>query len=154
MMQMWYRSGSTHLHHTQGRSAERQKGGFMDDNQQNSLPAEHLTAGQSFVKSIRPAGCVLFIVVAVLVAAVCLTAGRDPIPNYHPPEPASYAGDPSALARVLEEQVFPELPDYDMTAAVTGDTVTVTIDDAHFVVGRAAILRYFDEQFLTFERGQ
>ena len=111
------------------------------------------TAGQAFVKSIRPAGCVLFLVLAVLVGAVCLTAGRDPIPGYQPPEPASYAGDLTVLADALESQVFPALPDYDMQAAVTGDTVTVTIDDAHFVVGRAAILRYFPEQYITFERG-
>lgn len=120
----------------------------MDEHQ------EHLTAGQGFVKSIRPLGCVLFLVVAVLVTALCFTAGREPIPGYHPPEPASYADDMPTLARVLEEQVFPALPEYEMSARVTGDTVTVTIDNAHFVVGRAAILRYFDEQFLTFERGQ
>ena len=123
------------------------------DEEKAPLPAEHLTAGQSFVKSIRPAGCVLFIVLAVLVTAVCLTAGRDPIPGYHPPEPASYADDLPTLVSVLEQQVFPALPEYDMQAAVTGDTVTVTIDDAHFVVGRAAILRYFPEEFITFERG-
>ena len=90
---------------------------------------------------------------AVLVTAVCLTAGRDPIPGYQPPEPASYADDMPTLARVLEEQVFPALPDYDMTVAVTGDKVTVTIDSEHFVVGRSAILRYFDEDYILFERG-
>ena len=111
------------------------------------------TAGQDFVRRIRPLGCVLFLALAVLVTAVCLTAGRDPIPGYHPPEPASYANDMPALARVLEEQVFPALPAYDMSAAVTGDKVTVTIDSDHFVVGRSAILRYFDEKYILFERG-
>ena len=115
--------------------------------------APSLTAGQSFVKSIKPAGCALFLLLAVLVTAVCLTSGRDPIPGYVPPEPASYAQDMPTLARVLEEQVFPALPDYEMSAYVTGDKVTVTIDDAHFVVGRAAVLRYFDEEYIIFERG-
>lgn len=114
---------------------------------------EKLTAGQAFVKNIRPAGCALFLILAVLVAALCLTTGRDPIPGYTPPERASYEKDLSQLVWVLEEQVFPALPEYEMTAAVTGDTVTVTIDDAHFVVGRAAILRYFPEDLITFERG-
>ena len=111
------------------------------------------TAGQDFVKRIRPLGCVLFLALAVLVAAICLTAGRDPIPGYHPPEPASYADDMPTLARVLEEQIFPALPEYEMTVAVTGDKVTVTIDSDHFVVARAAILRYFDEEYILFERG-
>ena len=122
-------------------------------NEENRPAEEKLTAGQSFVKSIRPAGCALFLILAVLVAAVCLTAGRDPIPGYRPPERASYENDLSRLEQVLEEQVFPKLPEYDMAARLTGDTVTVTIDDAHFVVGRSAILRYFPEDLITFERG-
>ena len=116
-------------------------------------PAEEkLTAGQSFVKSIRPLGCALFLILAVLVTAICLTAGRDPIPGYTPPERASYENDLSRLEQVLEEQVFPELPQYGLTAAVTGDTVTVTVD-GNLAAARAAILRYFPEDLITFERG-
>lgn len=114
---------------------------------------EKLTAGQSFVKSIRPAGCALFLIAAVLVAAVCFTAGRDPIPGYTPPERASYENDLPALAAVLEEQVFPQLPEYDMTAAVTGDAVTVTVEEGNFAAARSAILRYFPEDLIIFERG-
>lgn len=122
-------------------------------NEENRPAEEKLTAGQSFVKSIRPAGCALFLIVAVLVAAVCLTAGRDPIPGYTPPERASYENDLPALAAVLTEQVFPQLPEYDMTAAVTGDAVTVTVEEGNFAAARAAILRYFPEDLIIFERG-
>ena len=122
-------------------------------NEEQRPAEEKLTAGQSFVRSIRPAGCALFLILAVLVTVICLTAGRDPIPGYTPPERASYEDDLGRLADVLEEQVFPELPEYDMTARVTGDTVTVTIDEDHFAVGRSAILRYFPEDLITFERG-
>ena len=116
-------------------------------------PAEEkLTAGQSFVKSIRPLGCALFLLLAVLVTAICLTAGRDPIPGYTPPERASYENDLSRLEQVLEEQVFPELPQYGLSAVVTGDTVTVTVD-GNLAAARSAILRYFPEDLITFERG-
>ena len=114
---------------------------------------EKLTAGQSFVRSIRPAGCALFLIVAVLVGAVCLTAGRDPIPGYTPPERASYENDLPQLVSVLTEQVFPALPEYEMTAAVTGETVTVTVEQGNFAAARAAILRYFPEDLIIFERG-
>ena len=114
---------------------------------------EKLTAGQSFVRSIRPAGCALFLIVAVLVGAVCLTAGRDPIPGYTPPERASYENDLPQLVSVLTEQVFPALPEYEMTAAVTGETVTVTVEAGNFAAARAAILRYFPEDLIIFERG-
>ena len=122
-------------------------------NEEERPAEEKLTAGQSFIKSIRPAGCALFLILAVLVTALCLTVGRDPIPGYVPPERASYEHDLPVLASVLEEQVFPALPEYEMTAAVTGDTVTVTVEEGNFAAARAAILRYFPEDLITFERG-
>ena len=116
-------------------------------------PEPTLTAGQSFVKSIRPAGCALFLILAVLVAVICLTSGRNPIPGYAPPETTEYyAVYPAALIAELEENVLPAL-EYDISLSMTGDTVTVTIADADFVAGRAALLRYFDSSLLLFERG-
>ena len=121
-------------------------------NQQQSLSRE--TAGQQFVKRIRPAGCVLFLALAVLVTAILLTSGRDPIPGYTAPETTEYyAEHPDALAAELEENVFPTLPEYDMSAEAADGCVIVTIDSEHFVVGRSALLRYFDKSLLTFERG-
>jgi hypothetical protein len=112
------------------------------------------TAGQDFVARIRPAGCFLFLALAVLVAAICLTAGKSPIPGYTPPlTMEDYASDPAALVQELEDNVIPALPDYTMSAALGEDgTVVVTIDSDHFVAGRAAILRYFDEDLVTFHR--
>ena len=126
----------------------------MEEERQAAREQEpKLTAGQEFVKKLRPLGCVLFLLMSVMATVLCFTAGRNPIPGYQPPERASYENDLGRLADVLEEQVFPELPEYDMTARVTGDTVTVTIDEDHFAVGRSAILRYFPEDLITFERG-
>ena len=126
----------------------------MNEEQQTPLtPEAPMTAGQSFVKAIRPLGCVLFLGLAILVAAVCLTSGRKPIPGYEPPMTTEqYAADLSALEAELEENVFPRL-EYEMSAEVTGDAVTVTVENENFVAGRAAVLRYFDESLLLFERG-
>ena len=59
------------------------------------------------------------------------------------------------LAAELETNGFPALPDYTMSAAADdgASTLTVTVDSEHFVAGRAAILRYFDESLFSFERG-
>jgi len=101
---------------------------------------------------IRPAGAALFLIVAVLVTMICLTSGRDPIPGYKAPETTEYyAGNPDALVRELEENVFPALPDYGMTAEAAEDGVIVTIDSEHYVKGRAAILQYFSVSLFTFE---
>lgn len=116
-------------------------------------PEPKPTAGQSFVKNIRPAGCAMFLILALLVTAICLTSGRDPVPGYKPPQATEYyAADPEALALELETNVLPYL-EYDISVSVTGETVTVTVEDENFVAGRAAILRYFDEALFVFERG-
>lgn len=116
-------------------------------------PEPKPTAGQSFVKNIRPAGCALFLLLAVLVTAICLTSGRDPVPGYEPPQTMEYyAANPEALASELETNVLPYL-EYEMSVSVTGGTVTVTVEDENFVAGRAAVLRYFDESLFVFARG-
>ena len=114
---------------------------------------EHLTAGQSFVRSIRPLGCALFLIIGILGTVLCFTVGRDPIPGYQPPERASYENDLPRLAEILQTQVFPKLPDNELSAAVTGDTVTVTVASGNFAVARAAILRYFPEDLIEFAEG-
>lgn len=122
-------------------------------NTPEAMPESKPTAGQTFVKNIRPAGCALFLILAVLVTAICLTAGRDPIPGYDTPQPMEYyAENPEALISELEENVFPAL-EYNMSANLAGDAVIITIEDENFVIGRAAILRYFDESLFVFERG-
>lgn len=110
------------------------------------------TAGQQFVKMIRPAGAALFLIVAVLVTMICLTSGRDPIPGYKAPETTEYyAAHPAALVEELENNVFPALPDYDMSAEAAENGVIVSIDSEHYVKGRAAILQYFSVSLFTFE---
>ena len=114
------------------------------------------TAGQDFLQRIGPAGMALFLILAVLVTWICLTSGRDPIPGYAAPQSTEYyAAHLDELAAELEANVFPALSDYTMSAAVPdgGTAVTVTIDSDHFVAGRAALLRYYDESLFTFERG-
>lgn len=120
----------------------------MDE--QKSLEPKQ-TAGQDFLKKIGPAGCVLFLALFVLVTAICLTAGRDPVPGYEAPHDTEYyVNHLDELAAELNDNVLPQL-DTPATAAVTGDTVTVTVEGDTFVVVRSALLHYFDESLFTFQ---
>lgn len=113
-----------------------------------------MNAGADFVKKIRPLGAALFLIVAVLVTVICLTAGTDPIPGYEPPESMDYyAQNLEQLCAELEANVFPQV-DGVLSCAVTGDTVTVTIRSDVYAVTRAAILRYFDADLFTFVESQ
>ncbi len=108
------------------------------------------SAGQDFVKKIGPAGCILFLALAVLVTALCFTAGKNPVPGYEAPQSAEYyVNHLGELADELNENVLPYL-EAPSVAAVTGDTVTVTVDADSFVPTRAAVLRYYDESLLSF----
>lgn len=116
----------------------------------SDIPTE--TAGQQFVKAIRPLGAALFLIAAVLVTMICLTSGRDPIPGYSPPETTQfYTEHPEILAAELEENVFPFLPDYQLSASVSETSVIVFVDSDSYVKARAAILQYFDVSLITFE---
>lgn len=126
----------------------------MDVKQSPAENGPKQTAGQEFVKRIGPAGCILFLALNILMLALCFTSKPAPIPNYAPPETTEYyALHPDDLVLELEENVFPALPDYEMNAVADGGTVIVTIADDCFDDARGAILRYFDQSLIVFERG-
>ncbi len=112
---------------------------------------EKSSAGQDFVKKIGPWGCVLFLCLAILVTAICFTAGANPLPGYEAPrDTAYYALHLEELAAELNENVLPLLDD-PAEASVSGDKVLITVQAQSFVPDRAAILHYFDESLLLFE---
>lgn len=122
----------------------------MDEKTPPSQP-EKSYAGQDFVKKIGPWGCVLFLSLAILVTAICFTAGANPLPGYEAPhDTAYYAQNLAELAAELNENVLPLLGD-PSKAEVSGDKVLITVKAESFVPNRAAILHYFDESLLLFE---
>lgn len=109
-----------------------------------------MSSGEQFVKWLRPAGCVLFLAVAVLVTVVCLTAGKDPIPGYEPPrDTAYYAQHLDELQAELEANVFPHLEGV-VGCGAAGDTLEVRLAEQTFAKTRSAILQYYDLSLFTF----
>lgn len=115
-----------------------------------------MTAGEDFVKWLRPAGCALFLGILVLVLIICFSSGRDPIPGYAPPHDTAYyaqsAETMEELKAELEEHVFPEL-EGTARCGIKDGVLEIQIDEAHFAVTRAAILRYYDSSLFEFTRG-
>lgn len=107
--------------------------------------------GVQIVRWLRPAGCVLVLLISALMLVFCFTQGKDPIPGYEAPhDTAYYAQHLPELAEELNAHVLPEV-DETASAAVDGDTVTVTIDAQRLAVTRAAVLRYYDTSLFVFE---
>ena len=109
--------------------------------------------GFQIVRWLRPFGSGLVILIFILFLVYAFSSGRAPIKGYTPPHDGEYyAGHLDELAGELNDTVLP-LVDPAASAAVTGDTVTVTIDHDGYVTTRAAVLRYFDAKLLTFQEG-
>ena len=110
-----------------------------------------MTAGQDFVKRIGKLGCVLFLAAAVLVTALCLFSGRDPIKGYEPPQDTEYwQTHPQELALELRKSVLPYL-EGEPESTVSDSGVTVTMDRTQYAAVRSAVLRYFDSSLVSFE---
>lgn len=108
------------------------------------------SAGQEFVRWLRPGGCILLIVIAVLVIAMCFISGQDPIPGYAPPQSSEYYAEHlDELKTELETNVFPIIGGV-LDCSVQGDKLNVTLEASGFAVTRSAILRYYDIALFEF----
>ena len=108
------------------------------------------SAGQEFVRWLRPGGCILFLLVGVLMLVVCFGSGKAPIPGYTPPQTSAYyAAHLDELRTELETNVFPIIGGVE-ESRVDGDKLAVTLNSASSVATRAAILRYYDESLFEF----
>lgn len=112
-----------------------------------------MTAGQQFVKNIRPIGCVLFLVVLVCFLLIAFTSGRGTvldIGEYAPPEGLDQS-DPLALETELEDSVLPQLPGENRCYVQDG-TLFVELESATFSDCRATILHYYPDSGIQFLR--
>ncbi len=112
-----------------------------------------MTSGEEFVRKIRPIGCVLFLALGVVVTILCFTANNDPVKGYVPPrDMAYYAANPQALQAELEQSIFPALAGEETAAVTPEGRVLVSLEADRYYASRGAILQYFDESLLEFEK--
>ena len=113
------------------------------------------SSGQQIVRWLRPAGCALVLVVAVIFIVTCFTSGRNPIPGYVPPQSSEYyASHLDELQTELEAHVFPVIGGIDGSSVEDGK-LRVDIEEKSYAVTRAAILKYYDQSLFEFvEQGK
>lgn len=115
-----------------------------------------MTAGQQFVKMIKPAGSALFILMFVMVLVLLFTSGQDPLDGYTPEHDTGYyLQDDSTLAELkteLEGQVFPRLEGV-LSCEVRQGALVIVIRENSFAVTRSALLQYYDASLFVFEMG-
>ena len=112
-----------------------------------------MTAGQQFVKMIKPLGSAIFLIVLALFLVLALTSGRGTVLDvgaYAPPEGLG-ADDPEALCAELTENLLPRLPG-ENECYVNQRKLFVSLEGAHFRDCRATILHYFPDRRIQFIR--
>ena len=111
---------------------------------------QHESAGQEFVRWLKPGGCILVLLISVVVTVMCFISGGPPIKGYKPPHDTQYYSQHlDELRTELEDNVFPVIGGVNESHVKNGK-LYVTIEGATFSVTRSAILYYYDESLFEF----
>ncbi|MEA4894762.1 MAG: hypothetical protein VB064_05825 [Oscillospiraceae bacterium] len=112
-----------------------------------------MTAGQDFVKKIRPIGAAMFLLLFALFLYICFSSGSNPLAGYQAPHDSAYYAQSGEtleeLKTELETNVFPKLSGIEI-CSVSDGRLAVTIDSVSFSRDRAAILSCYDESLFEF----
>ena len=110
-----------------------------------------MNPGQEIVKWLRPAGCVLVLLLSALALVTLFISGNDPVKGYHPPQTSAYyAQHPEALKVELEQNVFPALSGIESCRVTEEGKLLITLTGEGFAVARSALLRYYDKELFEF----
>ena len=107
--------------------------------------------GQAFVKWLRPAGCVLFLGMFILVTALLFTAKGSPVEGYTPTESSQYYAEHlDELRAELEENLLPKLDIAGADIEVRGDRLLITAEAGDLQTLRLAVIHYYDQKLFEF----
>lgn len=110
-----------------------------------------MTAGEQFVKWIKPAGCVLFLGIFAAFLVICFTA-KAPVEGYTVPHDSQYyAQHLDELKAELEKNLFPRLEGIE-DCYISGDKLKIIISDAGFEKSSKAITHYYGENLFIIEK--
>ena len=111
------------------------------------------SAGQSFVRKIRPVGCIVFLSSFILLLVFCFMPQDASVPGSTAPHDSTYYAESTAhlaeLKTELEENLLPKL-DHPADCTLEDGVIHIVTDQAGFAPVRAAVLTYYDKTLFTF----
>lgn len=109
-----------------------------------------MTAGQQFVKMLRPAGCAVFLIIFAAFMVMCFTADDAPIKGYAVPQDSEYYAEHiDELQSELEENVFPRL-DGVVSSEISDGILRITVESEELETVKTAITHYYSEALFEF----
>ena len=112
-----------------------------------------MTAGQAFVKKLRPIGCAIFLLILVCFLLISFFSGRGSVldtGDYAVPDVLDVS-DPEALAGELENALLPLLPGNGECYLESG-RLHLTFDGAEFSDCRVTVLHFYPDCGIQFHR--
>ena len=108
------------------------------------------SAGEQFVKRLRPAGCILFLAITVFTVIFCFSSKGLPVKGYSAPETSEYyAQRPEELEKELEDNLIPLL-DGVLSCETEDGKVRIEFDGDKIAAARSHILYYYDSDLFNF----
>lgn len=112
-----------------------------------------MTAGEGFVKAIKPIGCAIFLLLFVLFMVFCFSA-KPPLEGYDRPNTNEYYAEHiDELAQELETNMLPRLDGIEQ-CRVEGGKVIVVIDDESFEASSAIIYHYYSKDLIDIQKSE
>ena len=112
-----------------------------------------MTAGESFVKAIKPVGCVLFLMLFVIFLIFCFTA-KAPLEDYVKPQTTEYYSTHlEELEQELETNMFPELKGIE-GCYVNGDRLTIIISSDDYEESSGIITHYYGKDLFDIQKSE
>lgn len=111
-----------------------------------------LSAGEGFVKFIRPAGAALFLILFAIVTVFLFTAKGAPVEGYEPPhDSAYYRENISELAAEIKENMLPLIGAEGVTVSVSGGKVLIAGGEDGLRTVRQGVIHYYAEDLFVFK---
>ena len=123
---------------------------------QVTVPGENdgsMTAGQAFVKKLRPIGCAVFLLLLACFLLLSFLSGKGnvlDVGSYAVPDTLDVS-DADALGRELESALLPLLPGNGECSVQKG-RLHLTFDSAEFSDCRATVLHFYPDCGIQFHR--
>ena len=108
------------------------------------------TTGQDFVKKIKPLGCAMFLLLAILVTLMCFTTKGTALDGYEAPNDSDYYGEHlDELCSEISDVLAP-LAGIEVSVSYTDEKVVITGTQSAVDSLRPYVVHYYDAGLFSF----
>lgn len=112
-----------------------------------------MTAGESFVKAIKPIGCALFLLLFVLFLVFCFTQ-EAPLEGYVCPQTTEYYAEHlDEFEQELEANLLPRLSGIEECRR-EGDGIVIVIDAENYDASSEIITHYYGKDLFDIQKSE